>query len=134
MRNDPRVSVYLDVLLILLSQRVFSPRFTCWPPGMTEMSNMLSQDAKQFAVKAKDLYHQVGGGAWNSWLGVLAGLYLECAECWTSWLSSAQHSLLLSPAFSCWHPSLPQALFRKYLPLIILVAVVLLFIIVRFVF
>lgn len=44
--------------------------------GMTEMSNMLSQDAKQFAVKAKDLYH--------------------------------------------------QALFRKYLPLIILVAVVLL--------
>ncbi|PRW18383.1 kDa vesicle transport [Chlorella sorokiniana] len=51
---------------------------------MTEMSNMLSQDAKQFAVKAKDLYH--------------------------------------------------QALFRKYLPLIILVAVVLLFIIVRFVF
>lgn len=25
---------------------------------MTEMSNMLSQDAKQFAVKAKDLYHQ----------------------------------------------------------------------------
>lgn len=30
---------------------------------MTEMSNMLSQDAKQFAVKAKDLYHQVGGGA-----------------------------------------------------------------------
>ena len=40
------------------------------------MSNMLSQDAKQFAVKAKDLYH--------------------------------------------------QALFRKYLPLIILVAVALL--------
>lgn len=30
------------------------------PPnaGMTEMSNALSQDAKQFAVKAKDLYHQ----------------------------------------------------------------------------
>jgi hypothetical protein len=25
---------------------------------MTEMSNALSQDAKQFAVKAKDLYHQ----------------------------------------------------------------------------
>lgn len=25
---------------------------------MTEMSNMLSQDARQFAVKAKDLYHQ----------------------------------------------------------------------------
>ncbi|GAB4820443.1 hypothetical protein N2152v2_007489 [Parachlorella kessleri] len=25
---------------------------------MTEMSNMLSQDAKQFAVRAKDLYHQ----------------------------------------------------------------------------
>lgn len=44
--------------------------------GMTEMSNLLSQDAKQFAVKAKDLYH--------------------------------------------------QALFRKYLPLIILVAVALL--------
>ena len=27
-------------------------------PGMTEMSQMLSQDARQFAVKAKDLYHQ----------------------------------------------------------------------------
>ena len=26
--------------------------------GMTEMSNALSQDAKQFAVKAKDLYLQ----------------------------------------------------------------------------
>ncbi len=35
-------------------------RLPAWPPGMTEMSNMLSQDAKQFAVKAKDLYHQVG--------------------------------------------------------------------------
>lgn len=45
---------------------------------------MLSQDAKQFAVKAKDLYH--------------------------------------------------QALFRKYLPLIILLAVLLLFIAVRFLF
>lgn len=25
---------------------------------MTEMSSLLSQDARQFAVKAKDLYHQ----------------------------------------------------------------------------
>ncbi|PSC72765.1 kDa vesicle transport [Micractinium conductrix] len=51
---------------------------------MTEMSSMLSQDAKQFAVKAKDLYH--------------------------------------------------QALFRKYLPLIILVAVALLMIALKFYF
>lgn len=51
---------------------------------MTEMSNMLNQDAKQFAVKAKDLYH--------------------------------------------------QAVFRKYLPLIILVAVALLMIILKFAF
>ena len=51
---------------------------------MTEMSNMLSQDARQFAVKAKDLYH--------------------------------------------------QALFRKYLPAIILAAVALLFIILKFAF
>lgn len=67
---------------------------------------------------------------------MLAGLYLAWAvrPRWISWLSSAPHALLLSPASSCWHPCLPQALFRKYLPLIILVAVVLLFIIVRFVF
>ncbi|KAL4458104.1 hypothetical protein ABPG75_012969 [Micractinium tetrahymenae] len=51
---------------------------------MTEMSNMLSQDAKQFAVKAKDLYH--------------------------------------------------QALFRKYLPLIVLVGVALLMIILKLAF
>lgn len=35
--------------------------------GMTEMSNLLSQDAKQFAVKAKDLYHQVHRRACCSW-------------------------------------------------------------------
>lgn len=52
--------------------------------GMTEMSNALSQDAKQFAVKAKDLYH--------------------------------------------------QALFRKYLPLIILVAVALFVLIMKLAF
>ena len=48
------------------------------------MSNMLSQDAKQFAVKAKDLYH--------------------------------------------------QALFRKYLPLIVLVGVALLVLVVKLAF
>lgn len=51
---------------------------------MTEMSNMLSQDAKQFAVKAKDLYH--------------------------------------------------QAIFRKYLPLIVLVAVALIMLALKFAF
>ena len=51
---------------------------------MTEMSTMLSADARQFAVKAKDLYF--------------------------------------------------QAVFRKWLPAIILLAVALLFIIIKFAF
>ena len=71
----------LNTLLRLPLPCSYLPRL---PAGMTEMSNMLSQDARQFAVKAKDLYH--------------------------------------------------QALFRKYLPAIILVAVALFVIIMKLAF
>jgi vesicle transport protein SEC22 len=45
---------------------------------MTEMSNLLSQDARQFAVKAKDLYHQALFRKYLPWLvvGVVVVLFL----------------------------------------------------------
>jgi Synaptobrevin len=39
---------------------------------MTEMSNMLSQDAAQFAVKAKDLYHQALLRKYLPWVVIVA--------------------------------------------------------------
>jgi vesicle transport protein SEC22 len=42
---------------------------------MTEMSNLLSQDARQFAVKAKDLYHQALFRKYLPW-AVVIGIVL----------------------------------------------------------
>lgn len=42
---------------------------------MTEMSNMLSQDARQMAMKAKDLYHQALFKKYFPWI-VLAGIVI----------------------------------------------------------
>jgi len=43
---------------------------------MTEMSNMLSQDAKQFAVKAKDVYHQALLRKYLPWAVILGVIIL----------------------------------------------------------
>lgn len=108
---------------------------------------MLSQDAKQFAVKAKDLYHQVGRpGTGGETRMLLVSVFtsrrgaakprlrpivcmLRCSQGGSALRPTPSPTQLCCPA-----PAPAQALFRKYLPLIILVAVVLLFIVVRFVF
>jgi len=45
------------------------------PAGMTEMSNMLSQDAKQLAVKAKGLYHQALVKKYLPWVVIIGILF-----------------------------------------------------------
>lgn len=49
---------------------------------MTEMSNMLSQDAKQLAVKAKGLYHQALVKKYLPWVVVCVVLLLVLIARW----------------------------------------------------
>jgi len=49
---------------------------------MTEMSNMLAQDAKQFAVKAKGLYHQALMKKYLPWIVVLGVIFLVLMVRW----------------------------------------------------
>jgi hypothetical protein len=50
--------------------------------GMTEMSTMLSQDARQFAVKAKDLYHQALFRKYLPWVVIGGALVLVLGVRW----------------------------------------------------
>lgn len=50
---------------------------------MTEMSNMLSQDAKQLAVKAKGLYHQALVKKYLPWVVVIGIVLLVMIIRWT---------------------------------------------------